>query len=122
MRSILKKVLLGVGLYLLLWVATLWYAPDALYRQIYADTVSEWRAHRQKVEQWKRDGRGYSDRPGWEKGPVVEVELCKCPAPFFIKASCGSSVGSLYGGGWESWYLVTPWRLYQLTRQGTWVS
>lgn len=122
MKPVLKKLGLGVGIYLLLWAATWRYASEALYRQLYTDALPEWRAHRQKVEEWKKERRGYIDRPGWEKGPMVEVELCACPAPFFIKASCGKSVGSLYGGGWESWCLVTPWRIYQLTRKQTWVS
>ena len=60
--------------------------------------------------------------PVYESGPVARVDLLACPAPLFIRVSCGRSIGGDNGYGWIGWYFVTPWRIYQISATYTWVS
>lgn len=122
MRPLAKKVLIGAVAYLSLWGLTWWYAPSALQRQIYDEAVPDWREYRRQGEEGIKDRPSRPDLPVYEHGPVARVELLVCPAPFIIKTDCGRSIGGLNGYGWIGWYLVTPWRIYQIADSPTWVS
>lgn len=125
MRPITKKALIMAGVYLGLWALTWSYAPRALQRQIYDEAVPDWREYRRQREERKMAGTGAPVRPDlpvYEHGPVARVELLLCPVPFIIKTDCGRSIGGLNGYGWIGWYLVTPWRIYQVSATYTWVS
>lgn len=123
MHPIAKKLIVIAIVYVGLWVGTWLYAPVALQRQIYSEAEPDWRDYRsQREERIKGGYPRMPDLPIYEHGPVATVELLVCPAPFVIKTDCGRSIGGLNGHGWVGWYLFTPWRVYQVTGNSTWVS
>jgi hypothetical protein len=121
-RSLPKKALIAVTVYLALWAATWLSAPRLLKRQLLKEVTADWQRYRADQEK-KEEHYPHSNEPmAFAKGPQVDVELLSCPAPFLIEAKCGRIVGGLNGYGTVGRYLVTPWRVYILSEVHTWVS
>lgn len=57
-----------------------------------------------------------------DNGPIVDVNLLLCPAPFVIKAECGRTIGGLNGYGTIGWYFFAPWHVYAISLSQTWIS
>jgi hypothetical protein len=49
-------------------------------------------------------------------GPIAEVDLLRCPAPFWFEARVRQSVGDFMQSGGDRWYFYTPWTVYILIR------
>ena len=122
MRPIIKKLAVGAVAYAGLWAVTWFYAPVALKRQLYTEAQVDWQRYHAEQEKSRERYPGAHDTMAFSAGPRIDVSLLSCPAPFVIRAECGQAIGGLNGYGTIGWYLLTPWRVYGLSVQHTWVS
>ena len=117
-----RKLTIGIVTYATLWLATWLYTPVALERQLYNEAYAVWQHFHAEQKREIRNDPHHVNKMAFEKGPVVDVDPLICPAPFLIKIECGRAIGGLNGSGNISWYLLTPWHVYELSYVETWVS
>lgn len=122
MRPVIKKLALVGAVYGALWAATWIFAPVALKRQLDAEAQSDWQRYHAEQEKKAERYPGSREKMAFSNGPHVKVDLLVCPAPFVIMAKCSRMIGGLNGYGTIGWYVFTPWRVYGLWVEQTWVS
>ena len=91
-------------------------------RQVRGELLTEWKKWRTKAESREEMFPGARDREAFPDGPVLEVRVYSCPAPFVVEAEIDRTIGGLNGRGSVGRYLITPWHAYTIFELRTWVS
>jgi len=113
---LVRAIVCAAIIYFAFWLLTFVHAPILLQRQILQRMSAETEKLRRAIAENPESYQSKQLAKRTAGGPLSEVELLRCPAPFWFEARVRQSIGDFMQSGGDRWYFYTPWNVYILAR------